>query len=845
MENNLQLFSFLIDEDTIDDVNLYAFILPNEVREIIENITRSDDKYKAIANKSIYKIATSIFNGIIYCNNSISDIIIDNNRWVYSLEQFDMELLKEKIADWLTEEMKNKCGEIIQINFTELWQYEVISLKEILKQKSNNMYNLIPQYYIYKLSKESFNFLTLNRQLKFHRVIGEANVAEMFTLPIDIDVNKQNEKEKYKDKFSYVISAKLKTPIDINQSVLNIKLSTRIWTTYPIIRKDNNIIKSSLLLREATTIYVYKENPYFIDEELAFNKLSIIRSGSSEFKYKNTCDKCFSDILQINMDSILYNPVIYINEYNEDKSIALIVKKNSTNKDIEYGCGLPERNEALKLVQEKLVNLQLRKPIKLLCKLGAKKNMKFTTSNAKEYNFEKYIPQNLNKKKELVDGNKEIPCKPYKINLLNNKVLIHIATKDEEMKNMVIGVVRILLRLNKKISDNCYENDENLNVEFNIINNDFALYIKDGETKKDREKMIKSIFEDNRDVIQGAIIDIPRYDQIDEQKEKDSKYVVRNALKECKVINQFVSFISTEGCENEKIKPTGIDIIFSAVKDLLSACGFVEGDLYNITGIKENDILLGIGKISAKDNSNRIAISKIDKGIIYYKVYPDTKWKEAREYILNINNKVLENTKIQKLDNAKRQNISQWILNNIDETLKEKRIVYCFADCNMRGIWKQLTNDNFIDFNNLEVCNKEFLRLIRFNTEDEVPDYFIYKESKNNINRETGIFKSIKSTYYLVGEKHDGNRIRNDLTKLKAIRKPIKRQTLCEVNIQGAKNEEEQDEIIKITQMLRKMNISYKSDSSRPLPIYCINRIGEYMISIMKVNENTKKCEIK
>ena len=35
MENNLQLFSFLIDEDTIDDVNLYAFILPNEVREII------------------------------------------------------------------------------------------------------------------------------------------------------------------------------------------------------------------------------------------------------------------------------------------------------------------------------------------------------------------------------------------------------------------------------------------------------------------------------------------------------------------------------------------------------------------------------------------------------------------------------------------------------------------------------------------------------------------------------------------------------------------------------------------------------------------------------------------
>ena len=52
--------------------------------------------------------------------------------------------------------------------------------------------------------------------------------------------------------------------------------------------------------------------------------------------------------------------------------------------------------------------------------------MKFTTSNAKEYNFEKYIPQNLNKKKELVDGNKEIPCKPYKINLLNNNKIEEI-----------------------------------------------------------------------------------------------------------------------------------------------------------------------------------------------------------------------------------------------------------------------------------------------------------------------------------------------------------------------------------------------------------------------------------
>ena len=834
MDNNLQLFSFLIDEKSIDDVNLYIFKLPDEVRDIIERITKSDDKFTATANKSIYKIATSIFNEIIYCNNSIRDIIKDNNRWFYSIEEFDLEFLKTKIADWLEEEVKNKCDEIISIKFIEKWKYEVISLRKIYKENTENIYNLIPQYYIYKLAKENFNFETLNRNLKFHRIIGESNVAEMFTLPIDKDLKNKCEKEKFKDVFSYVISAKLKTPIDIGKNVLNIKLSTRIWTTYPVIKNDKNIIKSQLLSSEATSIYLYKENPYYSNDEIVFNKLSIMRDGANGFKFKNICDKLFINISEINISSILFNPYKYLNKDNDDKVIAFVGKKNSENKDVEYGPGLPERNEVLKLVKEKLVNLQLREPINLLCKLGKNKNIDFTTSDAKEYNFEKYIPQKLKNNSEFVDTNKKIPYKAYRIHTSNSEMIIYIVTMDKELINMTIGTVRILLRLNKELEDNCYINDDKLIVKFNIINNDFALHIKDGETIKDRTDMINSIFKSKDNILRCAIIDIPRYDLIEGQKEMDSKYIVRNAMKECGIITQFIDFKSDIGNENKKIKPTGIDNVFSATKDLLSACGFVEGCLYDITGVRNNDLLLGIGKISTKDNSNRFAISKIDNGIIYYKVYPGNKWVESKEYIFDINNKVLQDTKIVQINNAKRQNISQWILKTIDETLKEKRMVYCFIDCSIRGVWKQVNNGVFVDFGSLEVCNKDFLRLIRFNTGEEVPDYFIYKESKNNINRETGIFKSINSTYYLIGEKHDGNRVQNHLTKLEAKRKPIKRQTLCEVNIQGAKNEEEKDEIIKITQMLRRMNVSYKSDSYRPLPLYCINRIGEYMISLMK-----------
>ncbi|EKQ58024.1 MULTISPECIES: RNaseH domain-containing protein [unclassified Clostridium] len=108
---------------------------------------------------------------------------------------------------------------------------------------------------------------------------------------------------------------------------------------------------------------------------------------------------------------------------------------------------------------------------------------------------------------------------------------------------------------------------------------------------------------------------------------------------------------------------------------------------------------------------------------------------------------------------------------------------------------------------------KENLRIIRMNCTDEIPDYYIY-DDKENINKNSGVFKSRNNTYYLVGQKPNTS---------------IKRQTLYEVNIQGAESEEERDSIAKLTQKLRNMNITYNKESSAPLPLYCISRISEYI----------------
>lgn len=56
-----------------------------------------------------------------------------------------------------------------------------------------------------------------------------------------------------------------------------------------------------------------------------------------------------------------------------------------------------------------------------------------------------------------------------------------------------------------------------------------------------------------------------------------------------------------------------------------------------------------------------------------------------------------------------------------------------------------------------------------------------------------------------------------------------KEEKFYEINIQGAESDDERDSIAKLTQKLRNMNITYNKESSAPLPLYCISRIGEYI----------------
>lgn len=801
--STLQLYSIVIDENTIDDVELYVFKLPSGVKTRIEKIKEmQENKYKGIAAKAMFKVAASIFDTVIHSNNSLNEIWKDDNTWFYSLEEFDLELLKSKVKEWISKEQEN-VGLEVDVNFDDQWCFsDKVTLKEILKSK-NTKYNIIPRYYVYKLAKEEFEFESLQRSLKFNRVIDDGK-ASMITMPIKIE-------KKIYTPFSYAIEVMLKDVIDSDKLTLHFYLKIKRWEfSNPI--KDGKLMISS---KENTTVYVYNENEYYNDKDIIFNKISVKKNrNENSVYYDNTADRIYCEMMNVDIADALGK----IEEEKEATSVYLVGFKNRDTgklKVTQSGAGLPERNEMLELISKKLYKLALREPVEGIKEDGF--------SKTKYISKEELIKSGLEKFVTATSGTKELPSEVYSVSKSVKKINIMIITSKKELVEMVIPSMRYYLRLNQQLDEMTYMNENNLEVKFKIIEDSITRAIGDEETLENRKLEIES-FIANRlddDALNLSIVDIERFDRKKGYENKDPKQVLRVALKNKKVLSQFINFKDD----------TTIDVVLNTVKDIISAASFQEACLYSNNGIGDTDILLGIDMISTSNNEKRIGISKIESGVTYVKLYPEKNWVEIKDYIYSINKKKLENTKI-KVDKYTKPRIEQWIEDVIEEEMIIGKMVYCFVDCVLRSNgWNYLINGRLLKFDELRISGKERLRIIRINSTEEITDYFI-DGKKGHINKNKGIFKSCNNTYYLVGGRIDTDKkAKKTFTKIDAPLIPLRRPSLYEVNIQGTITEEEADRIAVMTQNLRKMNITYNKESSSPLPLYCLSRLSEYLIA--------------
>lgn len=794
----LQLFSFNINSENIDDISLKVFKLPRGVKEVIQSL--NDGVKNGVTYKSIFKVASALFDKIIYSNNSLYKIEKNNDIWFYAIEEFDLEIFKIKVTEWLREEYKARKGEELKLIFNEKWGFDgAVTLSEILEDDKSPKYNIIPQYYIYKLSKENYKFESIEKELKFFRVIGEKN-ATMITLPIDI------ENKRYTP-FSYYVTVVMKKPIDTLNCVLNCSLHIRAWSEKEVI-KDNRFIYE---YKDGLNMCIYRENPYYYNEDILFNKVAVKSYREGVLAFKDKADEIYVKLAGIQVDDILNSPKEFIN--NREDIIGLIINKDKKNVKTQSGAGLPERHEMISLIKEKLNSLELRKPIlemkqRLIGKMDDVKK-------SKENSVGDEIALTLTK----VNKEPYMPNKGYK------KFNIILATDEEELllKAKKLFVERLGLI---EQGESIYINNSGIEFKIKRISNDFTRALNEGENKINRLKELEDILEcESNETLQLALIDILNYHEERGLEEKDPKNLIRVAFKNKGIITQFINY------KKQKEEAAIDNKIYNAIKDLLSSAGFMEARLRGIKGLNSDDILVGICKISGGENENILCMSKIVNERIYLNMYGINKWMSMEEYIFNINSKYMDKFCIKKVDKRISDSAHQWICDELSNILQYEKRVIAFIDVDLRSsFWKFVGNEKFINMDALRIPNKNKLVLVRINDngDGEVPEYSIF-DGKTDLNKKSGIFKGENSTFYLVGKRIDTDQIPVGVTKCSSPNKPLRKPSLYEVNIQGDLSEKEKDNIAIITQNLRVMNISYDSHASLPLPLYCTRRLTEYI----------------
>lgn len=801
--SGLQLFSFRINEETIDDIYLKVFKLPKSVERCIKEL--SDIKNRSANYRTIFKVATSIFDKIIYSNNTAYEIQRNDNIWFYAIDEFDLELFKLKVTNWLQAEYKNVKGYDLDETFDEEWVFdEDISLNELIKS-SGVKFNVIPQYYIYKLSKEKFYFNSLEKELKFNRVIGD-DKATMITMPIKL------EKKRYTP-FSYYITCELKEPIEAIGLVLNFKIHIRVWDDKSIVNENRLGFK----YRDGASVYIYKENDYYLFKDILFNKVEIKSYNNQNLNYKNKADEMFVTLMDVNMAEIINSPSEFMDDKNE--LIGLIINCNKDKLNTQSGAGLPERNEMLRLIAEKLPKLKLREELENLNSRASVTKMRKVTGpiGVEEDEVDNTIPK-LNKN-------------PYIPNTLYKNMEIYIATNNDELYKKSKVIIIEALKL-ESISNESYKSENNCEFKIIHINNDFTRVLESEEEKNQRIKEIESIIEKgDKNTLKLAFIEIENYHKQNGFEDKDPKNLIRVALKNNHVITQFINYDNHKDLDSESTKNS---IIYNSLKDLFSAAGFTESMLYDIKNLNHDDILVGISKISTGYNDKILCMSKIINRKILLNIYGINKWMPIEDYIFSLNSGLIKKSMIEIRNNKKEvmDGINGWICDELSDIAEDSNRVLCFIDVDVRSqLWESAQNSSFKKIIDLRVPNIENIVFIRVNSDGsgEVPEYFINDERKGDINKNSGVFKGVDSTYYLVGQRICTDYIPKGVTKCSRPNAPLKRPSLHEVNIQGNLRDEDKDVIAQVTQELRVMNISYDRHASLPLPLYCTRRLTEYI----------------
>lgn len=855
--SNVQLFSFEVTPETVDDIELKVLMFPEELKELIYNhpvVVEEMKNYKGdlknycpFAKSTMFKLASAIFPSVIHANNRLSQIHSDEGRWIYFMGNLNLNGFQRLLNGWLKKEAEKRGWSYTPSTTPWDFKIETFKLKDCVRLGLPVQYQLIPAYYSYVLSRQPFQFRSLNRCLQFYRSNG-AKGASLMTLPFDVPV----EEGSY---FAYELNCQLVDPIDSPTVCLNVWMEvTRFYDQRPEYQGAKKPLdptyKKTKLDNSPRTVYVYKKNPRYVNEEIVFNQIKVSKKKTT-FEIERTSDEFFLEQMGIELDPLISQPELgLVFDGTVDPTteldfelIALIGINGNETAETATGVGLPERSEMFQLVRERLSRLTPKAP--LVSVEGVNKKGNFTLKGVGSL---KGIEQVV--LKDVYDwefNGKEKKLNRYAFKSHHRQVSMGICTDNPEVYQDIVKATRLLLKLTEPMDSNRFKNEAGVEVTFHELTNQFVAQFDKGDVseKKERFGQISNLIQTQFPRLDMAIIEIPDYHKKESTRLLDTKSLVRAAFQQNQVLTQFVQTNHHQ-----------MDVYLSAVQDLLSVSGFRDAVLVDDMG---DCVFLGLTSVSTGNRENRYVFSKMENGQLYLKLYPYKEWQLSHELMKGLNQAVYEGSKIKKLLEAK-VNFKRWVEDTINETiLASTGLIYCYLTTNLRrqGFFPMMRNQDFFELDEwlrqrkLDVIPDERLRWIRLNDEEEVPAYYLYKNSQldfnqldgfsgdpkvfgdyKGVNRDKGVFRGSNQTYYLIAGRPDSMQTNKGFTKLMAPTIPLRRQALLEVTIRGHQSESEADQIATLTQNLRKSTLTFNTEVKYPYHLHVSHYVGQYLKAI-------------
>ena len=124
-----------------------------------------------------------------------------------------------------------------------------------------------------------------------------------------------------------------------------------------------------------------------------------------------------------------------------------------------------------------------------------------------------------------------------------------------------------------RIPKGCHTNEDGLKLEFVLIDNHFTIHLAENQTAEDKLLELEDYFDQINLRCDGCIVDIEDYHTKKDLEQKDTKHIIRVALKNQSIFSQFI----------HGHKELNIHKVLSTCKDLLFAMGFQESYLYDDT----------------------------------------------------------------------------------------------------------------------------------------------------------------------------------------------------------------------------------------------------------------------